>query len=287
MRKIIGKPEDHVRELMEEAEKYHPGYKASLREEDILIYAMEVKTTSYCTLRCRDCTHLIPYTKTPAHMPASDLCADLEKILSVAKIAGLIFMGGEIMIYPELAKLMELYQQSAHTDRVGFVRVTTNGTVLPSDEFCEAFRKIPNGYVTISDYGDLSSRKTEAAKKLESYGIAVTIIPDTQEWMSLGGYERRNYTEDDVKALYRKCHGKLYLHLYRDHLYHCYRAPIMNEDGLIPHSESDYLDIASLREEELAEELPKFMKDFPYAQSCYYCSGFHEDSPSVPRALQR
>ena len=282
----IGTPEDHLSEIMEEAEKYHPGYGASVMTGDVLIHALEIKTTSFCTLRCKDCTHLIPYTKAPAHMPAEDLMDDIKKIIRVAKVAGLIFMGGEVMIYPQLAELMEAYSKEGFYDRVGFVRVTTNGTVVPSDEFCAAFRKIKNGYVVISDYGILSSNRDEAAKKLESFGIKVNVIPEDLQWRSLGDWHHRDYSKEEAEELYRKCHGKLYLHLYRDHLYHCYRAPVMNEDGLIPHSDGDYLDIGSMSVEDLSRRLPEFLTGLSCTKSCFYCDGFHEQSPFVERAAQ-
>ena len=59
----------------------------------------------------------------------------------------------------------------------------------------------------------------------------------------------------------------------------------MNEDGLIPHTVSDYLDIGYMSREELAEKLPEFINDMPYTESCHYCGGFHEDSPHVGRAI--
>jgi hypothetical protein len=89
---------------------------------------------------------------------------------------------------------------------------------MPSDEFCESFRKISNGYVTINDYGSLSSCKDEAVKKLGSYGIDVKVVPSDQHWRSLGDWHYRGRTEKELCDLYEKCHGRLYLHLYRDHL---------------------------------------------------------------------
>lgn len=282
----IGAPSDHLCELFEEAKERNPEFAEALESGDRVLPALEVKVTSFCTLRCKDCTHLIPYVKAPAHMPVSCLIRDLGKILSVAKIEGLIFLGGEIMIYPYLGELMEAYGDLGCDDRVGFVRVTTNGTVVPPDTFCEAFKKLSNGYVTISDYGSLSSHREEAVQKLRSCGIEVKVIPNDHSWRSLGDWLDRHYTEEEVHALYAKCHGKLYLHLYKDHLYHCYRAPVLNEDGLIPCAESDFLDLNALSEKELAERLPAFMDRFACANSCRYCDGFHNDSPLVGCAVQ-
>ncbi len=102
----IGAPSDHLKELYDEAKERNPRFIRLIEPENTVIPALEIKATSCCTLRCKDCTHLIPYTRRPAHMPVSDLIGDISKILSAAKIEGLIFLGGEIMIYPHLDKLI-------------------------------------------------------------------------------------------------------------------------------------------------------------------------------------
>ncbi len=276
----------HYEEILQEAESRHPGFRASLKYDDVLIHALELKATSCCTLKCRDCTHLIPYTDHPRHIEVETIIENLRRILAVSKIGGLILLGGEIFIYPYIKELIEGYKKLNMVDRVGFVRVTTNGTVVPSDEFCEAFKDVKNSYVFISDYGDLSIKKQEIVDKLGKYGIRVELGEPDMEWKTLGGIERRDYSEEEVKRLYKVCHGKIYLHLYGDHLYHCYRAPLLNDDGLAPHVDTDYLDMKKTAPEEFKKHLVEYINDLPYMESCYYCDGFHTCSLPVPRAVQ-
>ncbi|MCR5746288.1 MAG: radical SAM protein [Lachnospiraceae bacterium] len=278
--------DNHRREILEEAEAKHPGFNATITDEDILIHALEIKTTSFCTLQCRDCTHLIPYSRHPKHVPAENIVHNLKKILTVSRIGGLILLGGEIFIYPYLSELIEGYRQLNLNDKVGFIRVTTNATVVPSDEFCEIFKSFENGYVFISDYGELSVKKQETIDKLRSFGIRVELGDTDLEWKDMGGIERRDYSEEEVKQLFNVCHGSIYLHLYGDHLYHCYRAPILNDDGLAPHKVSDYLDLANIEAAEFNKKLYAYINEKPYMESCYYCDGFHPGSSIIPKAVQ-
>ena len=162
-----------------------------LKPEDVFIHAMEMKITTYCSLQCRDCTHLIPYVNTQRFASVEKMLSDLDKLLDVSK-----------------------------------------------------------------------------------------------EWKSLGGYEKRDYTEEEVKKLYRVYHGKIYLHLHHGHLYHCYRVPCLNEEIYEKPVVSDYLDVRGTDTEELAGKLRSYIDDTQYMQGCYHCGGFHTCSPSIPPAVQ-
>ena len=276
----------HYGEIIEEVESVSPGFMSRVRPEDVFIHAMEVKITTYCSLRCRDCTHLIPYVNVQRYASMEKTLKDLEKLLEVSKIGGLILLGGEVFMHPGFTVFIRSYQRLKNKDNVGFLRVTTNGTIIPSDDFCEAFRQIENGYVLFSNYGELSVRQDEAVAKLQSYGIRVVVWPLIKEWKSLGGYERRDYTEEEVKKLYHVCHGKIYLHLHHGHVYHCYRVPCLNEEIMETPVVSDYCDVRGTDVSVLAEKLRAYIDDTQYMQGCYHCGGFHTCSPSIPPAVQ-
>ena len=276
----------HYSEIIDEVESVSPGFMQQVNPEDIFIHAMEVKVTTYCSLHCRDCTHLIPYVNTQKFASVEKMLADLDKMLTVSKIGGLILLGGEVFMHPGFTVFIRGYQRLKNKGNVGFLRVTTNGTIIPSDEFCEAFCQIENGYVLFSNYGELSVRHEEAVAKLQSYGIRVVVWPLIKEWKSLGGYEKRDYSEEEVKKLYHVCHGKIYLHLHHGHLYHCYRVPCLNEEIFEKPVVTDYLDVRGSDIGELPEKLRSYINDTQYMQGCYYCGGFHTCSPSVPPAIQ-
>ena len=69
---------------------------------------LEVFITERCTLRCRDCSHLIPEYKAPKNYEMKEIINVLENVLKVVdKISDLIILGGEPVLHMELYKLIE------------------------------------------------------------------------------------------------------------------------------------------------------------------------------------
>ena len=67
----------HYGEIIDEVESVSPGFMQQLKSEDVFIHAMEMKITTYCSLRCRDCTHLIPYVNTQRFASVEKMLSDL------------------------------------------------------------------------------------------------------------------------------------------------------------------------------------------------------------------
>ena len=68
----------HYSEIIDEVESVSPGFMQQVKPDDIFIHAMEVKITTFCSLHCRDCTHLIPYVNTQRFASVDKTLADLE-----------------------------------------------------------------------------------------------------------------------------------------------------------------------------------------------------------------
>ncbi len=191
-----------------------------------------------------------------------------------------------MFIHPELPGIIASLSELITKDNVGIVRVTTNGTTVPSDEFCREFKKLDNGYVVFSDYGELSAAKDAVYEKLSAHEIPIQSWPFTDGWRSLGDTVYKGYTKEEADRLFRVCHGKIYYQLYNGHLYHCYRSPVINEDLLPETDANEYLDLSSLSSEGIAEKLPDYMNTPDHFRSCEYCEGFHMKSPVIPVAEQ-
>lgn len=98
--------DENERELVADFLEKYPIYAAG-NSEDIFMPSLEVFITERCTLRCRDCSHLIPEYKTPGDYEISEIISILENVLKIVKkISDLIILGGEPMLHKDLCELI-------------------------------------------------------------------------------------------------------------------------------------------------------------------------------------
>ena len=99
--------DENERELVADFLEKYPIYAAN-DNTDIFMPSLEVFITERCTLRCRDCSHLIPEYKAPKNYEMKEIINVLENVLKVVdKISDLIILGGEPVLHMELYKLIE------------------------------------------------------------------------------------------------------------------------------------------------------------------------------------
>ena len=61
---------------------------------DTLVY-LDVVITECCTLKCRNCSNLMQYYKTPANLDADEVISSLSRILKAVRVERLKILGGE------------------------------------------------------------------------------------------------------------------------------------------------------------------------------------------------
>lgn len=239
-----------------------------------LIGNLDVPLTTYCSLKCKHCSHCMPYANPPKHFEAAQLIEDLDKVLSVSYIACVCVMGGEPFVYPKIAEFFERYRALKNSDNIGFTRIVTNGTVMPGNEFFAAYKKIKNAYIYFSNYGKESRKMPEMIEKCKEFGIPTYVEPYSNEWTILGDFTvDRHYSEEELKRLFAACVSYGCTQLLNGRVYSCCRVPLLNEDGLIPFSKADYCEIRRAPEAELRESLHRYLYETPYLNGCKYCDG--------------
>jgi hypothetical protein len=249
-----------------------------------LIGNLDVPLTTYCSLHCKYCSHCIPAANPPKHFKAEEIINDLEKVLAHAYVECLAIMGGEPFVYPEITSFIRQYKLLKHKDNIGYTRVVTNGTMVPSNDFFEAYAEVENAYIYISNYGEKSNKIDELIHKCREYGIKTYICPIMNSWTSLGPYHyKRDYTEPELKHLFSVCTAHFCVQMLNGRIYSCPRIPVLNEDGLIPFCEDDYCEIRRADEKEIEDKLHQYLYEKPYLEGCRYCDGQHCYSKEISR----
>lgn len=132
---------------------YHDLILLSEAEDPLVFQHLEWMLTERCTLRCRDCSALIPYFCNPRDHAFYKTANALNRVLTAADyISELSILGGEPLLYPYFADAITSY---AGHEKIGAIVVYTNGTVLPNETQLAALQA-DNVWVHISDYGPCS-----------------------------------------------------------------------------------------------------------------------------------
>ena len=228
--------------------------------------------TSRCTLNCKSCNAYIPsYTK-ETHLPPVTFEVfkeDLDKLLkSVDKIHIFQFVGGEPLLAKDLPKMIEYAKTKKQLETIF---VTTNTTLMPSDELLKSFKGI---YVQLSDYRHIKGIKLyydEIKNLLKKHKIKYCIPQEENDndFDSLPELYEKN--EDDktiedrsVYCFYRYCNelhdGKLYL---------C-PAVIHMERNLKLNTYNNIVDIRNCTSKELTQKLIDFYS-LPFYRVCGNC----------------
>jgi hypothetical protein len=139
----------------------------------VRVEAFELHVAEHCNLRCANCCNMSPLVarhflsiaevKTICSRMAGAVVADVLKI-----------MGGEPLLHPEIAAIIEVLRSSGLGDRV---RLFTNGLLLPSmpDAFWEALDEM-----TISNYSSapLKPRVLQMARdRSRRHGFVLNVKP--------------------------------------------------------------------------------------------------------------
>ncbi len=211
----------------------------------ITIDRVEIFATSFCPLKCEKCIAYIPYFEKYEHTPLDRLIADADLLFDkVDYINKYKVLGGDGLVYPFMKEYIE-YVCSKYGDKIGSVRIGTNGTIIPDDKLlatCEKYDVI----LDVSDYrctiGE-RSKLDDIVKKCEEYNVTVDVKRTGEQWLDMG-FPNKLPGEKDEKHLcmhYNRC--AMFCRDFDDgKLFHCCSNFAAVKAGLFPLNENDYFD---------------------------------------------
>jgi len=264
-----------------------------IRHNRLHIHHLNVNITDHCTLRCRDCSLLVPYYSERKKYPLEDVAVGLGRFFGIVDyVQELHLIGGEPLLYKQLPRLIaEIGSQ--YRNKIGEFAIATNGTLVPDEAVLEQAKRY-DVLFTISDYrgsAAFSGREQvdEILSKLERWDIAYR-IGNKSVWFDFnGGIPEDVSTEDTLEKRFQKCFFRnrgLYLDrlYYCQHQYGCFRAGrgVDDPEGRFDLSEAAGDDKARLFRFELGA-LPR-----GYLLQCAGCGGFERlNTHFIAAAAQR
>lgn len=253
---------------------------------DSLVY-LDVVITECCTLKCRNCSNLMQYYKSPANLDADEVISSLKRILKAVRVERLKILGGEPFVCQTvLMRTLEFLRDEA-AERFDEVQIITNGTVVPSEECIRVMKETPKLKVIFSNYGELSSKLEEFSGVCSREGISFDIVED-EFWWDFGDLSLREEKHSKTQHRFDGCYSRrICTTLFRGKLYVCPRQAHAVRLGLITEGKGEDLDVMAAGYND-----PARLRDAVFAlvdrkeniTACRYC--VCDKSIKIPRAVQ-
>lgn len=244
-------------------------------ERPLLIPGLNVIVSSYCNLKCKDCSALIPYFHHPSHINIEVILRDINNMFSSIDGCGTAFVvGGEPFLYPDLGTVLEALIRQ---DKLFNIRLVTNGTVRIDPALVQIL-KHPKITVAVSDYG-FTDKLTDTVDFLEKHEIEHEVLKDLS-WITTGGPEKLGKSDEDNIGEYRVCHNTLICKTLAEGKYYgCARsARLYMLDKY--RSDNDYVDISG----DIAANRDNIRRimTLDHMEACDYCTIAREEKRVVP-----
>lgn len=254
---------------------------------EVVISQMSSSVTSRCTLNCRDCNVFMPYYKEHYNSTAEEIMRDLDLLFRrVDYLTSYFLFGGEPFLNENLPTILTGVYEKYH-DRIGYMQIITNGTVLPSEELLDVCKRY-DVKIRLSDYTRqvlYRKRLDEVKDKLSnaeldwSMGVYETWLalcfPEKKEPIAKSAEEAKKH----MLACSQGCHmvgdGKLY---------YCGALCSAKRCGLWKMREGDYVDLTKSEGALEADKL-RILRyclgdvDQQFISMCNVCWGAGADNP--------
>ncbi len=252
-------------------------------EDQLIFNRIQYVVSERCSLKCRDCSHLMQYYKQPQdidlekYKEAFDLMMD-----QIDYVAELRILGGEPFMNTKMNKVIEWYHGQ---EKIQGISVYTNGTIIPGEHVLHALQK-DKVKLHISDYKVNSDKIEKLVQVLDTYKVPY-FVRAYDAWQDAGGVEFRNYTLEQRKAMFSVCFERNGYTFLKGRLFRCPReAHAMNLKAM-PEVENDYVDLLNWNgtKDELKQKLRK-LQEREWLEGCNYCGGPDNHTQSIPAGLQ-
>lgn len=229
-------------------------------------------TGNICSLRCKHCCEMVPYYTQRAFSPAVEIIENCKKIADATGFTMYIeLIGGEPFLHPEICFML---RELLKIEDVGYIKVFTNGTVVPNQELCEILKN-PRIVLVWSNYQDtIEGRLLENVKKtrevLENNGIPY-IFSMSKTWLDFSSFDYVEKSKEDLEKDFEDCFLANCHRLYDGVLYRCpHQYAAVRLYGMEA-TEPDCVEVSKYESlEELSERLYEF-KERAYVEACKYC----------------
>lgn len=273
---------DRAKEILVRKRSYQLTVLSAMEQQTLSTQHIEIMVTERCTMRCRDCSALIPFFQHPSDIDFPQYWDALDRLFGVFdSISEVSLLGGETFLHPALWQFIERYVDRAN---IGMLAIYTNGTVLPDERTLAALAH-PKIWIHISDYQKIADQIPQIEALFQRYNIQYH-IRKYEEWQASGDFSLR---PDDARQLclkYKNCFKANCFSFYRGKLYPCSRAASAIEAGILPAEDGAFLDFRrDIPLRTLKADTIEFLNQC-YSPMCRFCDGFQMNRAGVEPAIQ-
>ena len=242
----------------------------------IVVPFIDLCVGTTCTLKCKDCTEWIPYLQNKKNFTAEEVIGNLEQLFKYVDYVHFVSpLGGEAFLNPDLHKILLYLKQKCEENKIGYVRLVTNGTIFPSTDLLDIFA-YPKFSIAISNYSNvLTDNQKNNVEKFKAYFNEKNYklyFPEDFDWIYLGCPDKKFNRETSVlKDTFEKCFVHNCAGLFENCIYHCGRAYILHKDKKQYPNNSEYIDISNIKSR---REMKKALYNFytcEYSNTCDWC----------------
>lgn len=236
----------------------------------LILPYLELCITPRCSLKCVNCANLMQYYESPKDYDTERIFAEVDRLLAcVDSIDCFRILGGEPFMHKDIARIISY---CAEQGKIVQVQLVTNGTIVPKEKVLKALAHAKVS-VYISDYGTVSGSRERLEKCLSEHGI-VHVSDSNYIWDDMGGLDRRDYSPERVRSVYRGCRD-ICKTLVEGVVYVCPRSAHGDKLGVIPVNDHDHVDIFAGSVDEVRRKL-RALYDVEYIEACYYCNAVED-----------
>ena len=243
-------------------------------EAKLVLGCFDIPVTTKCTLRCINCSSLMPYYNVTKNFDIERLIKDVKNVIEIVDyIPRINVLGGEPFIHPELHKLLRILNNS---DKVEKVRIITNGTVIPHNELILQELRNPKMQVRISHYtlGHIDAQKFALYLLDKSITFTFKEFGDNEfQWYDFGDFQKRCRSHSELQ-IQKECCDVEWFSLLNGKLYCCPRAAHAADANLIPDDVNNYCVIRdeSKSNTQMRASLYEFIMNQSFHDACDYCN---------------
>lgn len=250
--------------------------------------------TTKCTLNCKLCAAGVPFIEKPKHTELEIAFEEMKRFFEVFDYVDRIeFIGGEPLMHPHIAEIVE--EASKYKQQFGYMRITTNATIVPGEKLLRALNESGCRYDFIVDnYGELSVNYHKLIKILDDNNITYRVDTYYGErekqrfggWIDFGDFTDQKYSEEQLRDNFRHCtaregnfcctnNGKVFPCCYAMTGYLEKKMPFVNDEYIDLFDDSVSLEIKRQRAIAFGEKplyACRFCKSFNSEKSKRYCA---------------
>ena len=255
--------------------------------DKLFLRSVDVIITERCSLKCRDCSNLMQYYKTPRDSNVNEViraievfCAIIDEVNEFRVIGGEPFMNKECHL---------IIKRLTDEPKARKVVIYTNGTIVPTKDQLECLKNEKVLFI-ITDYGKHSKRLSVLTEILLQNKIAF-YAEKARGWTDCAKIMKHNRDIEQQKDIFRRCCAKNTITLSKGKLFRCPFSANADRLRAIPDNENDCISIIQGKQEsadsqDVKMKIRAFLLKKDLLQACDYCNGRPFGAPEITPAIQ-